>query len=1425
MSASNPYTTTRHSHSPLRAGIALLLVWALIALCSVPVLAAAQTYTFKINSSVGPVAGVKIIGNHGVNNLPARFSDSRGEWRLNLDALTVKTPTITFLKDQEGYRFEPVELAPSTTTCPGYICSIQAILDGNPTSVIHWSIVNGANAGVSGFPVAVPRALISCPKITDNDGYVFFTVPKYEGTCNDNDTDLRNNTYSVFPLEPAGQRCTFTTRLARRFRACMSSSEVTGYATAACQPQSTATNPTNMTYSFQVKTEAGTGVPDVVFQGNNGVSRLANRTTDAFGRWSFTTAQAGVPATTKFQIIPTGGYTFYPAEIRIGGGTSCPGNLCTIWAVKDGANHGVTSWSVTQNGTPASGVTMSSDGVYRCGESNSWVTDSYGAVYLPTLVQSACVNSDSNPFNDAIGLQPYLEGCSFTHNSETPFSLCPNSLVYSGSYGMECSNAPSGTYTLGGTVYNATGTPLSGVQILNNGLPAATTNNAGRYQIIVTQSDDHTVMALKDATSFDPESIQFKSGYGVGKNDVDFRVVAPVVGEAVPTPTPPCPVKDSYEISGTTYDIQGRPLRGVAIFNNDEQVALSDNDGSYRFAVDALTSSWVTAEYQNNPFDPAGVSLPLITCDEEEVNFKVTDSESFILSGDAVDSGGTPLVGVEIRYTYDGVTLSTSTGADGSYLLTIPDDSNYTIAAFEDGRTFAPTVHSGTAQMNRTDLHFVGTRLSGEPDPTPTPTPQQPPAPSPTVTPTVAPTATPTAAPTPPPSAPPVAPPTQSPTRTPTPTATPTPAPTPVVTPTPSATPTRTPTPPPAMPVVKPTVTPTQTPQPTATPTVSPTVTPTPTATPIPSPTSVPIPPPTAAPTPAPISVCTTGALAVTQYTPGIGAGGEKIADERKDTSKALGLPQGDDTYNFVALGKGGVLELSFGANILRDGAGTDLYLYETSFGQRGKACSSYPEKAEVFGSEDGTTWVSLGEVCRDGGFDLGRYGLRWTVGLRILDRTTLNESDGYDVDGIGCVPPPSYNPAEPEPTPTPAPDLTPMPTPSATPVATPTPEPGTTPPAATPTPSPTPRVFLTSMCSDDPTAALRWRVRNQFAEAKNVRWRLYGTAQEGTVTVPALSDVLFYTVRVSGANTVQLFMGSTQIDVKAASLAACETITQPAPQPTPTPTPSTPVPGDDDREEERVPFSLAYLCYTPEGNGNFLHKWRLNKPVDAAFNYTYEVRDGPLVLSRSSRFVPAGSEPVEHLISMPLSEGYILATFIDGEPFSQVVANGVRCTVATPTPTPTMVPPVVVPPTPSPTATPPQQNNPTIDPEPTPTPRPQGPLYRVTGTLRGVNGRPLTNSMKLRIKNLGENGVSVVAKCGDSPAEEIAITDKFTFGFEVEAVKCQVSLKSIGNALTVTSRPTKYKLLVKKDINTVHFAVRLKQAKLSSKKVSGGAL
>jgi hypothetical protein len=84
--------------------------------------------------------------------------------------------------------------------------------------------------------------------------------------------------------------------------------------------------------------------------------------------------------------------------------------------------------------------------------------------------------------------------------------------------------------------------------------------------------------------------------------------------------------------------------------------------------------------------------------------------------------------------------------------------------------------------------------------------------------------------------------------------------------------------------------------------------------------------------------------------------------------------------------------------------------------------------------------------------------------------------------------------------------------------------------------PSKNPATFttlqLTSMCNG------KWRVRNPNASALSFTWDIYNTTIKGVGVVPGNSDVFFYTP--TGSNTVRVFVGTKQQQVKATNPAAC---------------------------------------------------------------------------------------------------------------------------------------------------------------------------------------------------------------------------------------------------------------------------------------------
>ena len=126
------------------------------------------------------------------------------------------------------------------------------------------------------------------------------------------------------------------------------------------------------------------------------------------------------------------------------------------------------------------------------------------------------------------------------------------------------------------------------------------------------------------------------------------------------------------------------------------------------------------------------------------------------------------------------------------------------------------------------------------------------------------------------------------------------------------------------------------------------------------------------------------------------------IAEERSNPEMALSSSSGDDQINFVSLGFGGQITIEMSQPI-KNGDGNDLKIWETTF--EPTSCTFYPERARVFASQDGCNFISLGQTCQDGEFDLGT--LNWARYIRVIDESPIfgfrrhGEVDAYDVDAI----------------------------------------------------------------------------------------------------------------------------------------------------------------------------------------------------------------------------------------------------------------------------------------------------------------------------------------------------------------------------------------------------------------------------------------
>ena len=166
---------------------------------------------------------------------------------------------------------------------------------------------------------------------------------------------------------------------------------------------------------------------------------------------------------------------------------------------------------------------------------------------------------------------------------------------------------------------------------------------------------------------------------------------------------------------------------------------------------------------------------------------------------------------------------------------------------------------------------------------------------------------------------------------------------------------------------------------------------------------------------PVPAALSNQFATGFSNFTQGMMKNGNPVPSSRSNASNATGAPQGTDVVNFVSLGFGGQITLSFDY-LVYDKPGTDLTIVETSYSN--PTCANYPESARIEISMDNMNWFFVdSEVCLDESIDVSSAGLPYFSYVRITDASAMSSArfpgsaDGFDIDGVivdqpGCSAP-----------------------------------------------------------------------------------------------------------------------------------------------------------------------------------------------------------------------------------------------------------------------------------------------------------------------------------------------------------------------------------------------------------------------------------
>jgi hypothetical protein len=132
---------------------------------------------------------------------------------------------------------------------------------------------------------------------------------------------------------------------------------------------------------------------------------------------------------------------------------------------------------------------------------------------------------------------------------------------------------------------------------------------------------------------------------------------------------------------------------------------------------------------------------------------------------------------------------------------------------------------------------------------------------------------------------------------------------------------------------------------------------------------------------------------------------GQPVLAIRSNPAEALGAPDPVivNVVNFYSLGFAGYLTVKFNEPI-KNGAGADVRVHEATWNY---TCSNYPERAEVFGSQDGCNFVYMGVVCHTGDVSIPDE-MRWIQYVQVRDISNTaaftGNDDGFDVAAVECL-------------------------------------------------------------------------------------------------------------------------------------------------------------------------------------------------------------------------------------------------------------------------------------------------------------------------------------------------------------------------------------------------------------------------------------
>jgi len=174
------------------------------------------------------------------------------------------------------------------------------------------------------------------------------------------------------------------------------------------------------------------------------------------------------------------------------------------------------------------------------------------------------------------------------------------------------------TYAISGRIFNAAGTPFSGVTMTLSGSQNATTTTdaQGNYSFANLPTGNYTVTPTRAHTAFEPTSRTFSN---LSADQTEHFLAS----------------NARYSISGRVADASSTGIDGVTVTLSGTRggTATTDNSGNYTFAnLEAGDNYVVTPAKANHTFAPQNATLTNLSANQSAVNFTGASSCTYAVT-------------------------------------------------------------------------------------------------------------------------------------------------------------------------------------------------------------------------------------------------------------------------------------------------------------------------------------------------------------------------------------------------------------------------------------------------------------------------------------------------------------------------------------------------------------------------------------------------------------------------------------------------------------------------------------------------------------------------------------------------------------------------------------------------------------------------